>query len=464
MNRIVIFLFSLLLFSKSYSSNFNSDSTQRVNFISIDISGNKITKAKIILRELVFKVGDSISSSQLVKAIAESKQNLTNTGLFHEVKIIDSIFGNQCFISITVIERWYIWAEPTFTLADRNFNEWWLHKDLYRTTYGITTDWNNFTGNKDRLKVSLILGWRQTLGLVYKIPYLNKSKTVGLQLTSNYNLGHEVPFITDSNRLKFLRVNSNYIYKQSTQEILFTYRKKHKLTHYFSLGYDYYNIGDTITKSRNPEYLNTQKATLNSLYLDYQLVYDNRDYFFYPEKGEYLSAEFQRNGLGLPFEDISLTTITLTAKKYFPLYKNFVLINSLQATHSLQATSPYIYKNSLGYRMLVRGYEHYVVNGQSYFLSNNELRYKLIDCDIKLPYLKMSQFNKVPMKVYVKLLGDVGYVNGKVMNNNSLINQWLIGYGVGLDVISYYDKIMRLEFSNNKMGEREVFLHYIVAF
>jgi hypothetical protein len=54
-----------------------------------------------------------------------------------------------------------------------------------------------------------------------------------------------------------------------------------------------------------------------------------------------------------------------------------------------------------------------------------------------------------------------GYYNqdfGKETNN--LQNELLLGYGAGLDFVTYYDVVVRAEFSLNKMGEAGFFLHF----
>ena len=37
----------------------------------------------------------------------------------------------------------------------------------------------------------------------------------------------------------------------------------------------------------------------------------------------------------------------------------------------------------------------------------------------------------------------------------------MVGYGVGLDFVTYYDKVIRVEFSTNKLNEFGFFLHFV---
>jgi hypothetical protein len=43
---------------------------------------------------------------------------------------------------------------------------------------------------------------------------------------------------------------------------------------------------------------------------------------------------------------------------------------------------------------------------------------------------------------------------------NDLQNSLLLGYGAGLDFVTYYDVVLRLEFSVNLKNETGFFLHF----
>jgi hypothetical protein len=45
-----------------------------------------------------------------------------------------------------------------------------------------------------------------------------------------------------------------------------------------------------------------------------------------------------------------------------------------------------------------------------------------------------------------------------------LANSWQYGYGVGLDLITYYDFVMRMEYSINKMKQSGFFIHFASGF
>ena len=62
---------------------------------------------------------------------------------------------------------------------------------------------------------------------------------------------------------------------------------------------------------------------------------------------------------------------------------------------------------------------------------------------------------------YLNTFVDVGYVNDDIYLNNSLANQFMLGYGIGIDFVTYYDKVIRVEFSTNRLNEFGFFLHFV---
>jgi hypothetical protein len=62
--------------------------------------------------------------------------------------------------------------------------------------------------------------------------------------------------------------------------------------------------------------------------------------------------------------------------------------------------------------------------------------------------------------MFMNLHGDIGYVQDKFYSkNNPLSNTWQYGYGVGLDFVTYYDIVVRLEYSINKQLQNGFFIH-----
>ena len=55
---------------------------------------------------------------------------------------------------------------------------------------------------------------------------------------------------------------------------------------------------------------------------------------------------------------------------------------------------------------------------------------------------------------------DAGYVrNNNATIDNTLSNKFLYTGGVGIDVVTSYDFVFRVEYSFNQLGEKGLFLH-----
>jgi len=106
----ILFLF----FCLSFASFLSAQQGKYVVINNISISGNFRTNKRIILRELNFKSGDTILSSELEVRLQRARFNIQNTLLFNFVRI-DTIpyFKNQIDLLIDVKERWYLFPIPT---------------------------------------------------------------------------------------------------------------------------------------------------------------------------------------------------------------------------------------------------------------------------------------------------------------------------------------------------------------
>ena len=95
-------------------------------------------------------------------------------------------------------------------------------------------------------------------------------------------------------------------------------------------------------------------------------------------------------------------------------------------------------------------------------MSKTAIKYAIIkNKKYDLPYLKIKQFKKSHFSIYATIFSDFGYAkNNTEFINNSLTNTMLWGRGFSLDYVTYYDKLLRIEFSINELGEKGVFLHF----
>ncbi len=255
----------------------------------IILSGNKITKSQIIYRELLFHESDKISIASFDQILEQSRKNLLNTSLFNFVTIDSSLIdSNKINIFVSVIERWYIWPMPFFQLSDRNFNVWWETKDFSKADYGLYLNWDNFRGRKESLVLMLRMGYDETYGLSYKIPYINKRKTIGIGISGGFSGNHEIPYKDSTNKQVFLRNKENYVQQNIFSTFNITYRKNIFNMHTFQINYNDYLFADTLLRS-NSNFASQKHVQYFTFY--YLFKSDHRDLKAYPLKGYYLRLQ-----------------------------------------------------------------------------------------------------------------------------------------------------------------------------
>ena len=429
----------------------------------ISFQGNKVTKPHIITRELTFSEGDTLNYCELSKALSKSKENLLNTSLFNFVSLDTSrVEASHMEVTIRITERWYTWPVPIFAIADRNFNAWWLTRDLTRANYGFYIMRDNFRGRKESLSFKFQFGYSEQFGISYSIPYLNKKQTHGLGTSVSYTRNHEIAYKTLNNQLQFYRSHDDYIRNDFSSRLTYTYRHGYYNKHLVEARYYSGSVADTVVAITNEYFVNNRK-TMQFFSATYEYRCDHRDSRSYPLKGYYFDLEMTKMGLGLlKNEQLDVFYVQGSVRKYIPLHKRFYFATGIKGKVSSSGRQPYSVQRALGYRDYVRAYEYYVIDGQSYWLGKASLRYELVQPKTySLPYLRLEKFTKFHYAMYLSVFSDMGYVEDKInYKYNDLSNSLLFGTGVGLDFVTYYDTILRLEYSFNKLGENGLFLHF----
>lgn len=447
----------MLFISSSINANAN-DSTAFFHYKVLKITGNKITKQHIIEREVVVKRYDSVNVKILPDLIQKSQQNLLNLFLFNKV----SITHNKDTLFIQVFERWYLWPIPEFKIVDRNFNVWLQTKDLSRTYYGINFTRYNFRGRNETLKFLFTAGYTQKASLEYKIPNLNKRQTIGIKFTGGFFKNREVWYQTFEDKVKFYNQNK-FVINNYEAQVSIKYRPKIYNWHEVSIGYKHLQINGDEVLNLNPLYTfgNLQKEC----YLNYKFIVDKRNYKGYATRGYYWQNESEIEKLFSTSKSKTNVTFKTRISSYIDFGKNFFLAASTALKWSSFDRLPYTNNKSFGYGYdYVRGYELYVVDGPHFSLTKVSFKYLFLHRKIKVPEKMFAKVKYMPCWGYLTLFSDAGYVNNPVMfSYNKLPNQWLYGYGLSIDGILFHDRIMRIEYTINKLGQRGLYLHFINA-
>ncbi|GAB4041004.1 BamA/TamA family outer membrane protein [Spirosoma gilvum] len=444
------------------------DSTQLVIIRSVTLKGNYRTRDRIILREMTLHVGDSVKLADLPDRLAWDQRNINNTTLFVTVDIgtalspsPDSTQLAMLDLTVTMKERWYFIAYPVFDLADRNFNEWWYDRghDFNRVIYGGRLSYRNVTGTNDRLQVAIERGFLQRTVLSYATPYIDKAQKIGLRADLVYVTNKEIPFRTQFDKWVYVK-SEDVLRERAYATVILTHRRG--LYHYHTLNATYTRntIADTIARL-NPDYFLDGRTTQQYSSLGYSYRYDRRDNVVYPLQGTLFVGGLTVSGL-LPSDNFRFLDMSASITRYWPLGGKFYGAVNFRGRSTWPNHQPYFNLRGLGNSSdMIRGYELYVIDGQRTIIWRNSLRYQLFNVRKQLNWLHVRQFNTVPIAAYLTAFGDTGYVRSTVAEQyqSNLANKLLIGTGMSLDIVTFYNLVLRFSGTINAQGTTGFFFN-----
>lgn len=423
----------------------------------INLSGNKKTKAPIVLREMPFHKGDKLTEGDLEKQLILAKQQLINTTLFVDVNVYIAFRkGTVVYINVDMKERWYLFPLPYFRLVDRNFNQWWVDqkRSLERVNYGIKFIQNNASGRNDEIDVWFINGYTQQVTLRYNLPFFDKKLKSGFNVGVIYATQKELNYATGNNKQLFFK-QEEVVKKALRLDFTYSYRPDVKQRHYFRVSYNNEEVADTVLKI-NPEYYPDQRKQLKFIDFGYQYKYYNVDYISYPSKGFLLEANLYKRGL----DNISnLWQASLRTVYAVPLSKNSFLHFEGLAMAKLPFNNYFLNQRLFGYgHFQLRGLEYNVVDGLVGGSLKSTVHKQVLSFVLRNPFPSKTH-DKIPFRIFLKAYGDLGYAYTKTPNaTNTLNNTLLRTWGFGMDIISIYDFVFKIEYSFNQLGRDGLYL------
>ena len=439
----------------------STDSTFTVD--SIAILGNRKTKSEIILRELTFKKGDTINNWSYHKE--QSRKQLINLFLFNEIKLEH----NGGLVLVMVTERWYFWPIPIIDYADRNFNQWWLTKDVDRLIYGVDMEVYNMRGRNETMVLEMIAGYTRSISFSYKVPYFNKKQTWGAQFTAGYNDNREVWFKTINDKVAFFNDDDKILIKRKRTELAFTHRKKFFSYHNFYTGYRQFNVSDTIVDDDvNRSYLLYGMNVQKEFYGGYQFVFDKRDYKGFPLNGHLLKLNAEYSVFKVPVEPYPTLMLKAGYSRYFNIKGDWFGSFHAGARMYYNSALQYTHAQALGYgKDYLRGYELNVIDGNNFLLGKAELKYRFLERKYKFAD-NVRNYEELPVALYLSGFYDAGYVVNHNLRNatvkeNLLPNSFQNGFGAGLNVVMFYDYCMRIEYSADKHLQSRFYLSFVAS-
>ncbi len=426
----------------------------------IIVAGFKKTKLYIIEREIPFRKGEYILRTDFKSKLNLCKQQLMNTTLFVDVDVKPvNLDSNHVFVDITVKERWYLFPIPYFRIVSRNFNTWWVEENhsLDRVEYGLKFMQNNFTGRKDNVNLWFISGFTQQFSLRYDNPNIDNKLKHGINIGFGMKRNRELNYGMDSikpNKIGFFKHDDRFIINQNYIDFAYTYRPAIKTRHTIKASYANIGIDDSVIKL-NPHYFGSSATRVRYADLSYSLSYTNVDYIPYPLKGFSGDASiYKRFGRSSNFWQIS-------GRGNYNIKFSPASFIQLQSAGLLRFpfNQPYISNNLMGSTDLyMRGLEYYVIEGVAGGVARATVKNEVLSLNVR-NIIRSKTHDKIPFRVFLKAYGDLGYSYTPNYGNSILNNKLLRTWGAGADIVTFYDIVIKLEYSFNQLGDKGFFIH-----
>jgi len=425
----------------------------------IIIRGNNHTRSSIIIREMPFRAGEVITKAELPALLKDAQEQLINTSLFHSVRVSELPYDSSSVdVVVDLKERWYLFPMPYLKPVDRNLNQWLVENngDLSRLNYGIKLKHNNFSGLNDKLRVNLITGYTRQLSFSYNRLYIDRKMRWGFNSSFATGKAREVNYNTIENKQLFWK-DSRFVRSFTSANLAMTYRKALYSRHMFGVNFSSERVSDTVI-DLNPEYFKGGRKSIGFPVFYYSYDYVNMDYNPYPTNGAATRIQLSKSGLN---NIINLWHLHMIGTRYFPLNERSFIQATAYGSINLPFKQPWSSQRFLGYGdAFLQGYEYNVIDGVAGGFAKASFARQLVSLSFRSPHFRKRLVGeRIPFRVYGKIYGNTGYVYNPQEGDNSLTNRLLMSGGVGLDIVTIYDIVIKLEWSFNQLGQNGLFLH-----
>jgi outer membrane protein assembly factor BamA len=484
---LIITLICVCFFGQVLSQNNDGkvtlpDSIQfnEIIFTDVKITGNKLTKEFVIIRELDFKLGDTLStieskfrpikgqkrkavgdSSELVLRMHYSRENIINAKLFITVNMgVEQIVNNSYRLLIEVTERHYWWIFPVVKLNAPNFNEWIRDPDLSDVSMGLFFSHNNLFGTSQQMSVAGYVGKSYAAVIGYRIPWIGHGKKTGVTFAAAYQNLYTVEYGSLENKRQMLYDDNSF--QILTLGARFKFRTG--LYNYINVKLDgeWVQVSDSLY-SLDTNFLAKQEKSNTSLsiYIDY--TYDSRNSHSYPLYGNHLKVFLNKQGMGLISKDVDYFFYGIDFRFYQKLGERWYAAEMVKLENSSGENRPYYYQLNMSAKDdYIRGFDLYTLKGDEMYYVRNNLKYVLVKPNTKKVKKgqEKNKFKALQYAFYVNLFADAGYVKNDFTMNNPYNNKMLFSWGLGIDFVTYYDLVLRFEYAFTSIGTNGFFIRF----
>ncbi|MBR6179150.1 MAG: hypothetical protein IKQ70_14900 [Bacteroidales bacterium] len=417
---------------------------------SISVTGNKKTKETVILREITFAEGDTIDTKSLTQEFERSHTNLLKTSLFNYVTITPTeIEPGYIAVTINVEERWYLWPAFSITPHNGNLNQWLREPDIHKVDICFGIKKYNFRGRREVLSFNFRRGFNNISQISYSNIAVDKKYRHLLAAHLSLKTQKDVLVRTTDGKGEYNHFNNNG-FKEIKPELVYQFRQNINASHFFKVAYNDVSICDSLAML-NPDYLGDGATHIRNITTSYSFRLDNRSSSYYPLTGSFYEITFKRTG----YLSQSPSVIGAEADvRHYLQVTNRIYFAAQIFVSTYTNNTPFYMRPNIGSKPnILEGYEHNLIFGDALSFLKTSYKFELIPTHIiHLKRINAPKFNKIHFAAYINLFADCAYVEDHAHTdslNNPYTNTFLGSLGVGLDLVTYYDKVFSMFATRN---------------
>ncbi len=422
---------SVLFLVSSFS--FAQDSVRTALLNKIYIQGNEETKASVILRELPFAPGDSVTNREIEYA----RDRVYSTRLFTKVLMEPvPVRANEIDLLIYVEERWYIWPYPVVGIRDRDWKRFYAGAGIADM---------NFRGLDEKLAGMFALGYDPFAAVRFRSPGIGSHRDYLLTMSGSYSKGRSIGVQAGSASGEF---------KGTFGDISVEIGRRFGLFSTISLGasYNYVSSGDdSLRLVLSPNGTDVFAAAKLSY------VYDSRNLRSYATDGTFISIRLEKYGLGESL--VNFGRLSADARKYFQIGGALTLAARLYGNFAEGPAIPVYDDVFIGYFERIRGMFNSVSQGVDMAGGNLEIRIPIVrQMYIEIPDFPLKEFISNRIGLYWNFFADAGETAGREFDFDK--RNLLFGYGGGVSLLLPYDLILQADCARGSDGHVEFILDF----
>lgn len=303
------------------------------------------------------------------------------------------------------------------------------------------------------------MGYTRQANLTYEIPVFEKYQNLGMEVNAALIANKEVWYKTDSNKVKFYNNVDEIGIVRAQASIDFIRRRGVNQYQSYGFAWRQTQVTDSVIQL-NPEFLGESSRNLSIFSLRYGFILDKRDIRGQPLKGNYWNVQLAFHHLP-EFSNQWAPELRYRSSHYLPLGGKWFTSGGLHLKWSER--QPFRFNRAIGYDYnVIRGYEYYVADGESSAVFKTNLKYALLlNKKYNFGFIPVETYKEANNTLFLLAFYDGGYVaNSNPLPSNTFTNRYLNGFGVGVEWVVWYDRMIRFEWSQNHTGENGIYVSF----